>query len=130
MSAQANLGDDALAKLAYDTYCTAVGGKAFNGDPLPDWETFKKDANKTKQADAWRKCARAVADRVIKSIPKVAKQVVAEAKKANAVFNPGNLVPKFRTLVKRTTCCGSIRLTLSHNQYRCPCGSTRQPLRP
>src|SRR3954470_18313129 len=86
MSAQNNLGDDALAKLAYDTYSAGVGGKAFNGDPLPDWETFKKDPVKTKQADAWQKAARAVADRVIKSIPKMAKQVVAEAKAAGMQF--------------------------------------------
>lgn len=26
---------ETLAEVAYDAYCTAVGGKAFNGDSLP-----------------------------------------------------------------------------------------------
>ncbi len=26
---------ESLAKVAYDAYCVAVGGKAFNGDGLP-----------------------------------------------------------------------------------------------
>lgn len=38
----------------YTTYCAAVGGKAFNGDPLPDWVTFANDPAKFKQAQAWR----------------------------------------------------------------------------
>ena len=38
---------------AYDTYCTAVGGKAFNGDALPDWDTFRKDETKATQSAAW-----------------------------------------------------------------------------
>lgn len=42
-----------LAGMMYETYCVAVGGKAFNGDPLPDWNTFRGDANKKKQSDAW-----------------------------------------------------------------------------
>jgi chaperonin GroES len=53
---------DNIEKLAanlYLAYCMAVGGKAFNGDPLPDWQTFHKDKTKTRQADAWRKVARA-----------------------------------------------------------------------
>lgn len=37
----------------YEKYCEAVGGKAFNGDPLPDWKTFRADPSKTKQSDAW-----------------------------------------------------------------------------
>lgn len=37
----------------YNAYCAAVGGKAFNGDPLPDWQTFRADANKKLQSDAW-----------------------------------------------------------------------------
>jgi hypothetical protein len=42
----------------YDTYCAAVGGKAFNGDPLPKSEEFLADPTKAKQADAWRAVAR------------------------------------------------------------------------
>lgn len=42
-----------LARHMYDDYCTAVGGKAFNGDPLPKSDEFFTDENKTKQATAW-----------------------------------------------------------------------------
>lgn len=42
-----------LAEILYDTYCKAVGGVAFNGDPLPGWKEFRADPKKTKQADAW-----------------------------------------------------------------------------
>ena len=42
-----------IAKQLYTTYCEAVGGKAFNGDPLPDWETFSSDETKKKQSNAW-----------------------------------------------------------------------------
>jgi len=42
-----------IAGELYTAYCKAVGGKAFNGDPLPDWETFYTDENKAKQAEAW-----------------------------------------------------------------------------
>lgn len=43
-----------LARLMYDDYCRAVGGKAFNGDPLPKSEEFFGDLSKVKQANAWR----------------------------------------------------------------------------
>jgi len=42
-----------LAGLLYKTYCNSVGGKAFNGDPLPDWDAFRSDAKKKVQSDAW-----------------------------------------------------------------------------
>lgn len=48
---------DQRAGVLYDEYCIAVGGKAFNGDPLPKWEEFGKDPNKQKQANAWRRVA-------------------------------------------------------------------------
>lgn len=41
------------AGLLYETYCTAVGGVAFNGDPLPGWKEFRADPKKKKQSDAW-----------------------------------------------------------------------------
>ena len=41
----------------YTVYCAAVGGAAFNGDPLPDWETFQADESKAKQVNAWREVA-------------------------------------------------------------------------
>ena len=42
-----------LAGQLYTAYCKAVGGVAFNGDPLPDWAEFRADAGKKKQSDAW-----------------------------------------------------------------------------
>ena len=41
------------AKKAYDAYCEAVGGVAFNGDKLPSSEEFFNDPSKQKQANAW-----------------------------------------------------------------------------
>lgn len=52
------------AGLLYETYCEAVGGVAFNGDPLPKWEEFSRDASKTKQSDAWI----AVAKKALESV--------------------------------------------------------------
>lgn len=49
--------NEALAKDLYETYCAAVGGVAFNGDPLPSWEIFSADPTKTKQCEAWRAVA-------------------------------------------------------------------------
>ncbi len=46
-----------VAEELYTAYCAAVGGKAFNGDPLPDWKTFVADPEKQKQAEAWRAAA-------------------------------------------------------------------------
>ena len=42
-----------LAMAMYDTYCHSVGGKAFNGDPLPKPEEFFNDETKAKQAGGW-----------------------------------------------------------------------------
>lgn len=52
------LNEDYIAKELYENYCRAVGGKAFNGDALPDWAAFSTDANKQKQVEAWRGVAR------------------------------------------------------------------------
>ena len=49
-----------IAKLLYETYCAAVGGKAFNGDPLPAWDEFVADEKKKLQSDAWLKVAEVV----------------------------------------------------------------------
>jgi hypothetical protein len=43
-----------LTQIAYESYCNSVGGKAFNGDPLPSWKEFAADPAKFKQAQAWR----------------------------------------------------------------------------
>lgn len=53
-----NQNIEQIAGQLYDVYCAAVGGKAFNGDPLPAWAEFSKDPAKKKQADAWRTAAR------------------------------------------------------------------------
>ena len=54
-----SLKTDELAGKLYTTYCAAVGGKAFNGDPLPPWSEFRADEKKTKQSEAWIETARA-----------------------------------------------------------------------
>lgn len=46
-----------VARHMYDTYCEAVGGKAFNGDDLPKSDEFFEDPSKQKQANAWRAVA-------------------------------------------------------------------------
>jgi hypothetical protein len=48
------------ANTAYTAYCRAVGGVAFNGDPLPTWEEFSSDDSKQKQVNAWIEVARAL----------------------------------------------------------------------
>lgn len=45
------------AMRAWDTYRFVVGGKAFNGDPLPDWPTLLADPNKERIVKAWRAVA-------------------------------------------------------------------------
>ena len=44
---------DSLAEELYETYSEAVGGKSFDGSPLPSWEIFKKDPEKIKQVRGW-----------------------------------------------------------------------------
>lgn len=51
------MNTEKLADILYSNYCAYVGGKAFNGDPLPDWAAFSADPNKELQANAWRKVA-------------------------------------------------------------------------
>lgn len=53
-----------IAGRLYEIYCKAVGGVAFNGDPLPDWDTFRADPSKKKQSDAWVAVAEAVAPKM------------------------------------------------------------------
>lgn len=57
-----------LAHLMYDVYCTAVGGKVFNGDALPTAIEFFNDKSKEKQANAWRSSAKAAAKFFIENI--------------------------------------------------------------
>jgi hypothetical protein len=51
------INTETLAEHLYTTYCDAVGGKAFNGDPLPTWAVFSVDPNKQVQAQGWRAAA-------------------------------------------------------------------------
>ena len=44
---------ETIAEELYTTYCATVGGKAFNGDALPDWDTFRNDPKKQTQVMAW-----------------------------------------------------------------------------
>jgi|TARA_R110000787_G_scaffold336_8_gene1218 hypothetical protein len=48
------------AGIMYTAYCEAVGGIAYNNDPLPTWDEFYKDSNKTKQSEAWIESANAI----------------------------------------------------------------------
>ena len=50
------------AQTLYTAYCEAVGGRAYNGQPLPTAEEFWNDPAKTAQAKAWE----AVAEKAMK----------------------------------------------------------------
>lgn len=54
-----------LAAAAYDRYNSAVGGRAYNGDPLPPASEFFADATKVKQANGWLHAI----DEVLGSLP-------------------------------------------------------------
>lgn len=60
------ISQESVAQDLYTIYCAAVGGVAFNGDPLPSWEEFRADPKKDKQAQAWL----ATADRAIQLLTK------------------------------------------------------------
>lgn len=47
-----------IAGQMYTAYCEAVGGVAFNGDALPNWDDFASDPAKSKQSKAWIAAAR------------------------------------------------------------------------
>jgi hypothetical protein len=44
---------------AYDAYCREVGGRAFNGDPLPTWQE-QRERDDQKIPNAWCAAAQAV----------------------------------------------------------------------
>lgn|SRR5678815_2461117 len=58
MTSIQSMNEEEIAGDLYETYCVAVGGKAFNGDPLPGWKVFRADPSKQKQSDAWVAVAR------------------------------------------------------------------------
>jgi len=47
------INEEDVAEDLYTTYCLAVGGLAYNGDPLPTWVEFFNDPTKEKQSAAW-----------------------------------------------------------------------------
>jgi hypothetical protein len=42
-----------LAGDMYSAYCERVGWRAWNGEQLPQWEQFRADPTKRKQASGW-----------------------------------------------------------------------------
>lgn len=92
-----------IAEALYTAYCQAVGGVAFNGESLPDWETFYTDDTKEKQANAWLAAAdRATQLLTPEEIPPHQKRVIREQQKleekltALSKFIAGS--PIFKTL--------------------------------
>jgi hypothetical protein len=53
---------NSMARDLYTIYCRAVGGVAWNGDPLPDWDAFAADKTKAKQVNGWRAVAQHALD--------------------------------------------------------------------
>ena len=53
---------NSMARELYTIYCRAVGGIAFNGEPLPAWDEFAADKTKAKQVNAWRAVAQHALD--------------------------------------------------------------------
>ena len=62
-----NADTETTARAMYDAYCDAVGGKAWNGQPLPKSGEFFTDPSKEKQADGWRAAARAAENLLIQT---------------------------------------------------------------
>jgi hypothetical protein len=147
---KSSVTDDEVGQIAWDTYSKAVGGKAFNGDPLPTWAVMCADEKKQNLVAAWKKAGRAVATLVEKKLPDVPKTVavvesssppfsvvgavsgrVSSAKGPN-LSSPGvahsSMPPPVRTLTKRTLCCGSLTLSLQTGCYACPCGDHKEPI--
>lgn len=52
---------DWLGRAAWTAYRRAVGGVAWNGDKLPEWEEMLADPKKEQIVAAWKEAARAVA---------------------------------------------------------------------
>ena len=51
-----------LACRLYTHYCQQVGGKAYDGKPLPTWLDFSRDPNKQVQVNAWLAVAKKAAN--------------------------------------------------------------------
>ena len=50
---------ETMGKIAFDAYVKAVGGKTYDGKPIPKWEDLSIPIRQ-----AWSKAARAVLDEV------------------------------------------------------------------
>lgn len=53
-----NYDDRSPGEVAFNAYSAAVGGKAYNGEPLPSWDTVKTKSPRIR--DAWEAAARHV----------------------------------------------------------------------
>lgn len=51
---------DHAAKVGWDAYKEAVGGKTYNGDPMPTWEELCEDETKAGIVKAWEAAGQAV----------------------------------------------------------------------
>lgn len=77
----------------YDTYCAAVGGRAWDGKPLPTGQQFFADPAKQVQAEGWR----AVAKRATALVTAVGVGTTREPGTESSTFK------KDRAAVKETT---------------------------
>ena len=66
-----------LAKLAYDIYCKAVGGKAFNGDLLPAFEATPERIQKAWDETSFKVFEAAFVAGLIVGIPITATLILA-----------------------------------------------------
>lgn len=51
-----------LGRIAFEAYCTAVGGQTFDGKPIPGWDELHGD--RLKVQGGWEAAAQAIADKV------------------------------------------------------------------
>lgn len=54
------MSTEELTEVAWSAYVKAVGGKSYNGDPLPTWPELARDHGKEKIVNAWRSAVEAV----------------------------------------------------------------------
>jgi hypothetical protein len=147
---KSNVTDDEVGRIAWDTYSKAVGGKAFNGDPLPTWDVMCKDEKKENLVVAWKRAARAVAAHVEKKTPDLShlgtgsigvvgassppfavsgavsgRMSSADGPNLSSLPAVSSMPPPIRQLKTRTKCCGSQSMSLIlGGNYACPCGDT------
>lgn len=50
--------DKSLGQVAFEAYCTAVGGKTFDGKPIPGWDELHGD--RLKVQGGWEAAAQAI----------------------------------------------------------------------